>query len=113
MLSDDQVTGKALENFVAMELIKHAEWSEAAPRVFHYRRASDELDLVLENRTGDVAAIEVKARVSLSKSDWRVLAKVRDKLGERFKCGVVLYAGEQTVPLGDRLYAVPVSGLWA
>ncbi len=35
-----------------------------------------------------------------------------DKLGDRFKCGVIVYAGEQTIPLGDRLYAVPVSGLW-
>lgn len=113
MLSDDQVTGKALENFVAMELVKHAEWSAAAPRVFHYRQASDEIDLILENRAGEIAAIEVKAKVSLSRGDWRVMAKVRDKLGDRFKCGTVIYAGEQTVPLGDRLYAVPISGLWA
>jgi hypothetical protein len=26
---------------------------------------------------------------------------------------VVIYTGEQTVPLGDRLWAVPLSGLWA
>lgn len=113
MLSDDQVTGKALENFVAMELVKHAEWSAVRPRVFHYRQASDEIDLVLESRAGDIAAVEVKAKVSLSTGDWRVLAKVRDKLGERFKSGVVIYAGAQTVPLGDRIYAVPLSGLWA
>lgn len=112
MVTDDQVTGKALENFVAMELVKHAEWSAVAPRVFHYRQAADEVDLVFESRPGDVAAVEVKARVSLSRSDWRVLAKLRDKLGDRFKCGVIVYAGEQTIPLGDRLYAVPVSGLW-
>ena len=30
-----------------------------------------------------------------------------------FKAGVVIYAGEQTIPLGDRLWAVPYSGLWA
>jgi hypothetical protein len=27
--------------------------------------------------------------------------------------GVVLYTGAQTIPLGDRLWAVPLSGLWA
>jgi uncharacterized protein len=112
MLSDSQVTGKALENFVAMEIIKHAEWSERLPRVFHYRRGSDEIDLVLEDRAGDVVAVEVKASVSLSKSDWRTLAKIRDRLGDRFKCGAIVHTGEQTVPLGDRLYAVPLSGLW-
>lgn len=113
MLSDSQVTGRALENFVAMEVIKHAEWSERLPRVFHYRRGADEIDLVLEDRAGNVVAVEVKASVSLSKSDWRTLAKVRDRLGDRFNCGVIVHTGEQTVPLGDRLYAVPLSALWA
>jgi hypothetical protein len=27
--------------------------------------------------------------------------------------GVVLDTGAQTIPLGDRLWAVPLSGLWA
>ena len=113
LLTDDQVTGKALENFVAMEIVKHAEWSEAAPRVFHYRRGRDEIDLVLENRAGDIVVVEVKAGATLAKEDWRVPAKLRDRRGDRFRCGVVIHTGEQTVPLGDRLFGVPLSGLWA
>jgi len=113
LMNDDQVTGKALENFVAMEIVKHAEWSEIAPQVHHYRRGRDEIDLILENRAGEIVAIEVKATVSLARKDWRVLEKLRDKRGDAFRCGVVLYAGAQTVPLGDRLFAVPLSGLWA
>ena len=50
---------------------------------------------------------------SVTKADWRALGKLRDKLGERFRCGAVVYTGDQTIPLGDRLYAVPLSGLWA
>jgi uncharacterized protein len=112
LITDDQVTGKALENFVGMEIVKHAEWSEIAPQAFHYRRGSDEVDLVLENRAGEIVAIEVKANVSLSRRDWRALEKLRDKRGKDFKCGVVIHTGKQTVPLGDRLFAVPLSGLW-
>jgi hypothetical protein len=41
----------------------------------------------------------------------RSLTKLRDTAGYRFRSGVVLYTGRQTVPLGDRLWAVPVSGL--
>lgn len=107
------MTGKALESFVAMEVVKHAEWSDLTPRVYHYRRGRDEIDLVLEDRAGHIVAIEVKAGASASRADWRVLAKLRDRLGERFRCGIVFYTGGQTVPLGDRLYAVPVSGIWA
>lgn len=113
LVGDAQVTGKVLENFVAMEVIKHAEWSDIAPSVHHYRQGRDEVDLVLENRAGEIAAIEVKAKVSLSKKDWRVLEKLRDKRGEGFKCGVIIHTGHQTVPLGDRLFAVPLSALWA
>jgi uncharacterized protein len=113
LMNDDQVTGKALENFVAMEIVKHAEWSDLTPQVYHYRRGSDEIDLILENRAGEIAAIEVKTNVSLSRKDWRALEKLRDKRGDSFRCGVVIHTGKQTVPLGDRLFAVPLSGLWA
>jgi uncharacterized protein len=111
---DDRVTGVALETFVAMEVMKHASWSEVDPRIFHFRdRWGGEVDLVLEDRSGRVVAIEVKARASFSQKDTAVLAKLRDYLGEQFTAGVIIHAGEQTIPAGDRLWALPVSGLWA
>jgi predicted AAA+ superfamily ATPase len=111
---DDRVTGIALETFAAMEILKLASWSDTEPRVYHFRdRRGAEVDLVLEDRAGRVVAIEVKAKVSLSGADARSLVKLRDALAENFLAGVILHAGEQTVPLGDRLWAIPVSGLWA
>jgi hypothetical protein len=41
------------------------------------------------------------------------MKKLRDARPGRFKAGVVLYAGSQTIPLGDRMWAVPISGLWS
>lgn len=111
--NDDQVTGKALENFVAMEILRHAEWSERAPSLFHYRQGRDEIDVILEDRAGAIAAVEVKASASIHPRDWRALSRLRDARGKRFRCGVVLYTGESTVPLSDRIFAVPISGLWA
>jgi hypothetical protein len=113
LVDDDQITGKALENFVAMEVVRHAESSEEGPSVFHYRRDRDEIDVVLENRAGDICAIEVKASATLNKRDWGALARLRDARFESFRCGVLFYAGAETVALGDRLFAVPLSGLWA
>lgn len=110
---DDQVTGRLLENFVAMELVKHAEWAQTDTRVHHYRDGRDEIDLVLESRSGDIAAIEVKAGASLDARDWRPLTKLRDRTGPRFRSGVLIHSGRQTLPLGDRLWAVPISGLSA
>jgi predicted AAA+ superfamily ATPase len=110
---DDQVTGKALENFVAMEIVRHAESSDESPCAYHYRRDRDEIDVVLENRAGDICAIEVKASATLRDKDWRALARLRDARSKSFRCGILFYTGSQTVPLGDRLFAVPLSGLWA
>lgn len=109
---DDQVTGRLVENFVAMEVVKHTDWAQTDARVHHYRDGRDEIDLVLESRSGDIAAIEVKAGASLDPRDRRALTKLRDRTGARFRAGVVIYTGRQTIPLGDRLWAVPISGLW-
>jgi uncharacterized protein len=111
--TDDQITGKLLENFVAMEIVKHRDWAQTDARIHHYRDGRDEIDLVLEDRSGAIAAIEVKAGATLTARDWRALAKLRDRTGERFRAGVVMHAGRQTLPLGERLWAIPLSGLWA
>jgi hypothetical protein len=37
---------------------------------------------------------------------------LRDRAGERFKAGAVLCACKQTLPFGERLWAVSASGLW-
>jgi uncharacterized protein len=113
LLEDDQITGKALETFVAMEVVRHAESAEQFPGVYHYRRDRDEVDLILENRAGEICAIEVKAGASIDDRDWRSLARLRDARDRSFRCGVLVYTGAQTIPLGDRLFAVPLSGLWA
>jgi predicted AAA+ superfamily ATPase len=111
--NDDQVTGKLCETFVAGELLRHASWSEQRPRLYHYQRDREDVDLVLENNRGDVVGVEVKAAATLRATDWKWLKKLAEARGEAFKAGIVVYAGEQTIPLGRRLWAVPYSGLWA
>ncbi len=114
LADDDRVTGIALETFIATEVMKQASWSETDPRIYHFRdRRGAEVDLVLEDRAGRVVAIEIKAKASLAQSDTQSLVKLRDAAGSRFLSGAVIHAGEQTLPLGDRLWAIPISGLWS
>jgi uncharacterized protein len=111
--TDDRVTGLALETFVGMELIKQASSSEALPSIFHFRdRDGAETDLVLEAANGDVAAVEVKAAASVGGTDLRGLRKLRERGRNRFKAGVVVYSGADTLRMEDRIWAMPVSGLW-
>lgn len=112
LAGDDQVTGKALENFVAMEVARHADWAQTATGIFHYRSGRREIDLVLESRSGEIACVEVKAAASFGPRDWRAMEALRDERGDSFRSGFMLYAGERTLALGDRLWAVPISALW-
>ncbi len=88
--------------------------ARTAAQLFHFRdRNGLEVDLVLEDGRGRVAAIEVKASVSLRAGDFRGPAGLRDRLGDRFRAGVVLHSGAQALPFGDRLAALPISSLWS
>lgn len=106
-------TGALVETFVAMELRKQLGWSENDARLFHFRdRGGAEVDLVLETRSGAVAAIETKAAGTVRGEDFRGLRLLRDRLGDTFAGGVVLYTGRRAVPFGERLAAVPIAALW-
>nr|BFE76850.1 hypothetical protein GCM10020092_101510 [Actinoplanes digitatis] len=67
---------------------------------------------MLENRSGQVVGIEVKAASTVGPDDFRGLRRLAERLGDDFVCGVVLYTGGSTLPFGDRLRAMPVSALW-
>jgi predicted AAA+ superfamily ATPase len=112
--ADGAVAGMTFETFAAMEIRRQIAWQENAPRQYHYRdRDGREVDIVLERRDGSVVAVEVKSAASASSRDFRGLRHLRDKLGDQFKAGILLYTGPSTVPFGDRLAAVPLCGLWA
>jgi uncharacterized protein len=113
LLADDQVKGKVCETFVVNEVLKQAGWANLETRAYHYQRRDQDIDLVLEDRAGHIACVEVKASATLTSRDWRWLAKLRDDRGDSFRAGVVVAAVAHTTPLGDRLWAVPHSGLWA
>jgi hypothetical protein len=107
------LAGGLFETFVVMELIKQASWSTTPVELYFYRDSDKrEVDLVVESASGDVVAIEAKTAAATTASDLRGLRVLRDKLGERFKAGVVVYSGEHTLPIDDRIWAVPIFGLW-
>jgi predicted AAA+ superfamily ATPase len=107
------LAGPLLENFVAMELKKQVTWSEVRPDIFHFRTQSgQEVDLVLEDAAGRLVAIEVKGAATVGARDFRSLRALAEATGDRFVRGIVLYTGRETVPFGERLFALPVSSLW-
>ena len=79
----------------------------------YYRDADKvEVDVVIENAQGQLVGVEVKASATVKKSDLRGLKKLADLAGDSFKMGVLLYDGDETMPLGNGIWAAPLSTLW-
>jgi predicted AAA+ superfamily ATPase len=106
--------GAVLETFVFSEVMKQATWSEGGYTLHHYRdKDQDEVDIIVENEQGALIGIEVKASATVHASDFKGMRKLLDICGDDLKLGLVMYDGTKVVPFGNRLFAAPISCLWA
>ncbi len=111
--NDRKLLGQLLETFIVQEIQRQISGWEHDVRLSHYRdKDQQEVDIVLERGPGRVVGIEVKAATTLRNTDSRGLERLRDAAGDSFRCGVLLYDGETLVPLGDRIYAIPLGMIW-
>lgn len=108
---DRTAYGALLECFVAAEILKSMEWAHRDTQLYHYRtKDGTEVDLVLEDASGEVVGLEVKAAATVSARDFKGLKNLRSQTDIR--AGVVLYDGSDVVPFGDNMWAAPISSLW-
>lgn len=113
ILRDRTPFGSILETFVFSELSKLADWSDEPYFLSHFRdRRQNEVDFVLEDLSGRVVGIEVKAAATVSSSDFsglRCLASACDQ----FVTGIILYDHDRVVSFGESMFAIPISALWS
>ncbi len=114
IVDDGAIAGMTFEAFVAMELVRQVAVVDPTIAVHHYRDAhGSEVDIVLERRDGALVGIEVKAAATIGSSDFTPLRALRRLVGDRFRCGIVLHAGADTMRHGDDMWGVPISALWS
>ena len=105
--------GNVLETFAYSELLKHITTAADDYRVLYYRDFDlFEVDVVIENAAGQLIGVEIKASATVNAGDLHGLKKLASVAGGQFKMGVLLYDGIETLPLGDHLWAAPLSTLW-
>ena len=105
--------GHVLESFVFGELLKHMTTADSDYRPLYYRDADKfEVDVVIENSAEQLVGVEVKASATVKERDLRGLKKLANLAGDQFTAGVLLYDGDETMPLGNNLWAAPLSTLW-
>ena len=105
--------GNVLETFAYSELLKHITTAADDYRILYYRDVDlFEVDVVIENAAGQLIGVEIKASATVKAGDLHGLKKLASVAGGQFKMGVLLYDGTETLPLGDHLWAAPLSTLW-
>ena len=102
-----------LESFVVQQLVAQAAWTDPDLRFWHYRDNDQiEVDVVM-TRGSKTWGVEVKAAASLTHGDGQGLRRLADCCGDDFQRGILLYTGQDLLPLGDkRMLAVPLNALW-
>ena len=106
-------SGRCLECFVHAELAKATALSDEPTAIYHYRdKDRIEVDFVLERSPGEIVGIEVKATATVRPEDLRGLRRLKDAVGERFACGILLHDGERIQRIAPQMYAMPVKTLW-
>ncbi|HZK51877.1 MAG TPA: DUF4143 domain-containing protein [Actinomycetota bacterium] len=114
VLRDGELLGRLLDTFVAAQLRAELAVTESRPRIYHIRQEQGrhEVNLIGELDARQVIGIEVKAAAAPRLEAARHLVWLRDKLGDRFRAGVVLHTGPRTFPLEQRIVAAPICTLW-
>jgi uncharacterized protein len=113
-IASGEMAGALFESFVVNEIRKQATWSDISVNLAHFRdRNGNEVDLIIEDRaTGQIAGIEVKATSTPRLRHVAGLQRIRAALGDRFVLGLLLHTGANTLPMGEGVWAVPMSTLW-
>ncbi len=111
---DSDRCGKLVETLVFHNLSALIDASFGKYSLYHYRdREKREIDFLVEREDGSMVGIEVKSSSSVGKNDFKNLAWFRKNMArENSFTGLVMYTGEESLPFGDGLWAVPISDLW-
>jgi predicted AAA+ superfamily ATPase len=113
LTQDPQVIGPILKNFVLNELRKQNSWNVEKMQFFHFRtQTGEEVDILIENAAGELVGIEVKNKTTLTETDFRGLRNFAELVKKRFRRGILLYNGDQIIPFGKNMHAIPLNGIW-
>ena len=106
--------GHLLETFVVGEVHKMISWMDSSYGTGFWRNREGMRSIWWWSRSEDEAVIgmEVKAASRVRSHDWKGLRLLRDRLGPRFRVGLVMYTGDMPYRLEDRIYAMPIDKLW-
>jgi len=99
-----EMLGNLIENFVYAELLKHTTYAAKSTKIYHYRDASYEVDLVLEQKNSKIVAIEVKSSSTIRAEYVNGLLRLAKNAKENFEAGYIFYGGHEVLPISKEGY---------
>jgi len=113
VMLDSDKSGKIVETLVFNELSAQVDLKRGYSLSQYRDRAGREIDFIIEDDCGVILCVEVKAGSAVSKDAFKHIVWFRENLvKDRKLIGVVLYTGENVLPFGPDMYAVPISAFW-
>jgi predicted AAA+ superfamily ATPase len=107
------IAGILFETFVFSEIYKQLNYCAHRYSLSHYRDTRQrEVDLVIENDTGEIMLVEVKASSTAQASDFKTMSYLHNLHPERVKRCLLIYTGVRVHSFGDRQLAIPAQMLW-
>ena len=106
-LPEREPRGAHLENLIVNDLFTWRETRTHRPNILFWRTSKGaEVDLVIETPRV-LLPIEVKDKVSVRTDDARHLLTFLDEYPDKASAAVLVYTGEDTYWLTDKVMAVP------
>lgn len=100
--------GALLENLVLIQILTWRETTLPRPEVSYWRTAAGaEVDFVLE-AAGRLLPIEIKVSARAHPAEARSLELFLDEHPKAARVGLLLYGGDEVIPLSPRVLAAPV-----
>jgi uncharacterized protein len=107
LAQEETVSGAHLENVICVDLMAWRETDAARPAILYWRTSTgEEVDFVIE-RQRKLLAIEVKATANPGYNDAKGLRTFLQEYGSQALGGLLLYDGEKTFWISERVLAAP------
>jgi uncharacterized protein len=106
--------GGLVETFVVNELAAQAEWGKPGISLRHWRDTARKLEVdavLVDDSTGGLVGLEVKASVDVRTEDLRGLRHFLKSVSGAQR-GIVFYSGSDAVQVDDLIWALPIATLW-
>jgi predicted AAA+ superfamily ATPase len=99
--------GALFESLVTQSVRVYAQATEAEVRHLRTARGEREVDLIVEDRGGELVAFEVKLSATVDDADVRHLRWLCDQVGDDLRSAAVINTGRRAYRRADGILVIP------